>query len=58
MKGNHGMIDLRGRSFQSVEVVPQNLGLAASMRLGHAGTATLLRHALAAIVLRCPASIS
>ena len=46
------MIDLGGRNFEGMGVAGGNLCLAASMRLGHAGMATLLRHALTAIALR------
>ncbi len=45
------MIELRRRGFQGVKVAGGNLRLAAAMRLGHAGMATLLSHVLTAIVL-------
>jgi hypothetical protein len=45
------MIELRRRGSQGVKLSRGNLRLAAAMRLGHAGTATLLGHVLTAIVL-------
>jgi hypothetical protein len=45
------MIELRRGGFQGVKVAGGNLRLAAAMRLGHAGMATLLSHVLTAIVL-------
>ena len=53
VKVNQGMIELSKRRFQSMKVVRSSLNLAASVRLGHAGMATLVRHALAAIALCC-----
>jgi hypothetical protein len=50
---NQTMIELRTCDLASVEVARCSLRLATSMRLGHAGSATLLGHALAAIALRC-----
>jgi len=53
VKVDQGMIELSKRHFQSMKVVWSSLNLAAPVRLGHAGMATLVRHLLAALPLRC-----
>jgi len=50
------MIEMSEGRFQSVEVVRSGLKVAASVRLGHAGMATLIRHTLA--TSRSPAVIA
>ena len=47
------MIDPRRRGLHRVEFIGRNGGLAASVRLHHAGAAALCCHLLAALTLSC-----